>query len=124
MDKTKMSEQLKQLIDLFQGENPGKGAMWSKRVWVIPGLKRNSPMRETFTGYTDDFMNWLASRPTCGKEQRKFLDEVISSHSTVYFTKDKLAAVKIFEKDKTKLEPLYLNQSDFESDLSKVIKGE
>ena len=27
-------------------------------------------------GFSIQFVEWLASRPTCGEEQRKFLDEV------------------------------------------------
>jgi hypothetical protein len=66
------------------------------------------------------FVLWLASRPTCGQEQREFLSEVeskgkIDSEGYLVFPS---------------YEPYYdspgtqLDQSDFKSDLSKVIKGE
>jgi len=57
--------QLNKLIELYERENPGKSAIVD--------------IGHLITVYTDDFVLWLASRPTCGKEQRKFLDEVENS---------------------------------------------
>ncbi|ATN94987.1 hypothetical protein [Leptospira phage LE3] len=52
---------LDKLIQQYERENPGETA------YVNP------PMNLDFSS---KFTRWLASRPTCGKEQRKFLDEV------------------------------------------------
>lgn len=61
--------------------------------------------------YTFRFVEWLASRPTCGVEQRKFLDEI--EHGEYYdgdlCYKDGYLAGDSF--------PDYI-------DLAKVVKGE
>ena len=67
--------------------------------------------------WTDHFVEWLANRPTCGVEQRKFLDEVetkgeMAEHGS-HLTLDG-KNTRYYE----------LLQIDFVSDLSKVIKGE
>lgn len=59
----------------------------------------------------------LASRPTCGKEQRKFLDEVEKLKYEVILGCDGLA------KELGDDQPIIYG-SDFDSDLQKVIKGE
>jgi len=82
--------QLTKLIELYERENPGKSAIVD--------------IGHLITVYTDDFVLWLASRPTCGKEQRKFLDEV---------------ELVIYRSDDTFV---VLNQR-FKTDLQKVIKG-
>jgi len=82
--------QLNKLIQLYERENPGKSAIVD--------------IGHLITVYTDDFVLWLASRPTCGKEQRKFLDEV---------------ELVIYRSDDTFV---VLNQR-FKTDLQKVIKG-
>jgi len=82
--------QLNKLIELYERENPGKSAIVD--------------IGHLITVYTDDFVLWLASRPTCGKEQRKFLDEV---------------ELVIYRSDDTFV---VLNQR-FKTDLQKVIKG-
>lgn len=53
--------QLNKLIEQYETENPDRKA-GSFNIGVFFG--------------TPDFILWLASRPTCGKEQRKFLDEI------------------------------------------------
>jgi len=82
--------QLNKLIELYERENPGKSAIVD--------------IGHLITVYTDDFVLWLATRPTCGKEQRKFLDEV---------------ELVIYRSDDTFV---VLNQR-FKTDLQKVIKG-
>lgn len=54
---------------------------------------------------------WLASRPTCGEEQRKFLDEICAG----YYDK---------HDDTLTFEDSVLYEYDFKADISKVIKGE
>ncbi len=53
--------------------------------------------------YGEPFVFWLASRPTCGVEQRKFLDEV--------------------EKFDLNIQGIIMC-GDFKADIKKVIKGE
>ena len=63
----------------------------------------------------DDFHKYVVSRQTCGQEQRKFLDEIeklrISNPYGDLIVNDEL-------------EVTVIQQKRFESDLSKVIKGE
>lgn len=55
--------ELNKLIEQYERENPGKRA----ETWEGP----------VYYGLERDFVLWmLASRPTCGVEQRLFLDEV------------------------------------------------
>lgn len=56
--------------------------------------------------FSKDFVLWLASRPTCGVEQRKFLDEV-----------EQLKAL-------TNEEVSLVSFDDFNADLDKVFEGE
>lgn len=62
-----------------------------------------------------EFVEWLANRPTCGVEQRKFLDEIERDwslgQSDVMGTMLEYSECQIY-------------QSYMESDLSKVVKGE
>ena len=51
--------ELNKLIQQYETENPGKKAK-----------------PQYMTSYDAEFAEWLASRPTCGVEQRKFLDEI------------------------------------------------
>ena len=86
--------QLNKLIEQYETENPGKKAYYSYRMGQIPD--RPNPR----------FMDWmaeLASRPTCGVEQRKFLDEV-----------EKLMNVP---------ESGFITLNEFQSDIKKVIQG-
>ena len=85
--------QLTKLIQQYEAENPGKKA---KTEYTFG--------RVTIKVYTDEFVLCLASRSTCGKEQRKFLDEV---------------ELVIYRSDDTFV---VLNQR-FKTDLQKVIKG-
>lgn len=89
--------QLNKLIEQYERENPGKKA--------YSNLNNNTRL------YHDEFVEWLASRPTCGKEQRKFLDEV---------EKLNIKEGIVFDDDASSI----LYASDFEADLQKVIKGE
>lgn len=67
-----------------------------------------------------DFIEFmLASRPTCGKEQRKFLDEV-EKGSYVGSPSMDLNAIEIPLKKGMQ----FIHQSAFTADLQKVIKGE
>ena len=64
--------------------------------------------------FKDDFVLWLASRPTCGKEQRLFLDEV----ETMESMDSKLDNGRyIMKRGAT------IWQDVFTADLEKVIKG-
>ena len=54
--------ELEQLIEQYESENyPFKAVSYN-------GERNNM--------YSQGFVEWLATRPTCGVEQRKFLDEV------------------------------------------------
>lgn len=65
------------------------------------------------------FLKYFASRPTCGKEQRKFLDEVEKLKYEVVLGCDGLAKElgKVFDD-----QPIIYG-SDFTVNLQKVIKG-
>jgi hypothetical protein len=60
----------------------------------------------------------LATRPTCGQEQRKFLDEVENKYKFQDIGMGVLVKKKNWRHDITEI-----MQKDFDSDLSKVIKG-
>ena len=77
---------LNKLIEQYETENPGKKAK-----------------PQYMTSYDADFVEFLASRPTCGVEQRKFLDEV-----------EKLMNVP---------ESGFITLNEFQSDIKKVIQG-
>ncbi|CAE14754.1 unnamed protein product [Leptospira phage LE1] len=97
--------QLNKLIQQYEADNPGKRA----EIWEGP----------CFYGYTKEFMEWqLASRPTCGEEQRKFLDEV---------EKFNYRKVNIGTTDECITSNdcgVIIWQSKFIADLQKVIQGE
>ncbi len=78
--------ELTKLIEQYERENPGEKAFSGEFGW------------------REKFVLWLASRPTCGVEARKFLNEVE-------------------ELNANQVERLY-EVVCFASDLSKVIKGE
>lgn len=99
--------QLDKLIEQYESENPGN-------------LARNSyyclPTNKYIEFYTDKFMEWqLANRPTCGVEQRKFLDEL--EKKWVYLDEEKCICPAMAESEST------LWQDEFMCDLQKVIKG-
>lgn len=84
-----------------------------------------------FRGEWDhEFVEWLASRPTCGIEQRKFLDEVekLDEFKYLSYSDDdgEGEVVGLFYKTcrEDGLEESVLFDYDFIADLSKVIKGE
>ena len=79
------------LIEQYERENPGTKA----KLDLGYGHYR----------WYDQFVLWLASRPTCGVEQRKFLDEV---ERLVYSSDDRF----------------FILQKLFKADLQKVIQGE
>ena len=107
---------LENLVKQYETENPGKKAYYSYRMGQIPD--RPNPR----------FMDWmaeLASRPTCGVEQRKFLD-VLGLKGK--FSKTNYA-VTVGEDDDSLIlgSDFYLldvarNQKDY-VDFEKVIKG-
>jgi hypothetical protein len=68
---------------------------------------------------TTDFAEWLASRPTCGLEQRRFLDEL----EKMYKFKD-IGMGALIKKNNWRHYITEIMQKDFIADLSKVIKGE
>ncbi len=99
--------ELKQLIEQYERENLGE---FAKHEYL-------DCEGEIERKWGNDFVLWLASRPTCGVEQRKFLDEVekrtwITTH----------AEYTIAMANGTPGYSLY--QQDFVADLDKVIKGE
>ena len=53
--------ELNKLIQQYETENPDKKAAYRF---------------QNMNHWGGDFVLWLASRPTCGVEQRKFLDEI------------------------------------------------
>jgi len=63
------------------------------------------------------FLKYFASRPTCGKEQRKFLDEVEKTGIL-----GSVGGIIIKSKSDYK-DLIVIEQSEFNADLSKVIKG-
>ena len=92
--------ELNKLIQQYETENPGKKAK-----------------PQYMTSYDADFVEFLASRPTCGKEQRKFLDEVEKEGEYVDDGRRFGKGIDI-----GKISAIY--QFDTKADLQKVIKGE
>jgi hypothetical protein len=88
--------QLEKLIEQFEIENREEAF-----------IDLNSGVRS----YAPEFMLWLASRPTCGIEQRKFLDKIEKEGQ--YFNGD---AVRVNQS--------ILYGISFGVNLKKVIKGE
>jgi len=86
-------EKLNKLIEQYERENPEYTAI-----------------NAVSEAYTKKFVLWLASRPTCGLEQRRFLDEV----EKLEFQNDKLYSSNF----------CVLHGLDFSASLGKVIKGE
>jgi hypothetical protein len=77
-------------------------------------------MYEESREWTDGFVRWLANRPTCGVEQRKFLDEVEKGDWHDTGDDDPEFRIEgIMVGDET-----FLFRKDFTADLEKVIKGE
>ena len=77
--------------------------------------------------FSNDFVLWLASRPTCGEEQRKFLDEIekMSEYIPPRKTYDRMEiSASIIGSDDKDPYCYELWQCDFTADLSKVIRGE
>lgn len=65
------------------------------------------------------FVEFLASHPTCGEEQRKFLDEIEKTYKFKDMGMGVLIKKKNWRHDVTEI-----MQKDFAADLSKVIKGD
>lgn len=94
--------QLTKLIEQYERENPER-----KATYQVTEL-----MYEVSDQWSKNFVEWLASRPTCGEEQRKFLDEVEKmEYMGNGLVKDSTYYLAVIE-------------DQFEADLSKVIKGE
>ena len=89
--------ELNKLIQQYETENPGKKAK-----------------PQYMTSYDADFVEFLASRPTCGKEQRLFLDEV---------EKFQLSPSSVIQKENVHLRDFVDLCNYTRSDLQKVIKG-
>ena len=85
---------LTKLIEQYEAENPGYKAEYKL---------------ETGTHWRDGFVLWLVSRPTCGVEQRKFLDHIEKISLTESLGHPYIDTVW---------------QDDTDADLYKVIKGE
>lgn len=98
--------ELNKLIEQYERENPGKKA---KYQW-------QDANNEDQDDWSYGFVLWLACRPTCGKEQRLFLDEVEK------FSYD--SGDKIIYKTEHFGDISIIFQDDFTADLQKVIKGE
>lgn len=96
--------QLNKLIQQYETENQDK----PKAIqWMNPLI----------SFYADEFVLWLASRPTCGVEQRLFLDEVEKEGEYVDDGRRFGKGIDI-----GKISAIY--QFDTKADLQKVIKGE
>jgi hypothetical protein len=95
--------ELTKLIARYKKEKPG----WAYSCCIPYG-------REVIDVYHEDFVLWLASRPTCGVEQRKFLDEVEKGRHNPSGVETGLHIGRY-----TVIWP-----GDTTADLSKVIKGE
>lgn len=98
--------ELNKLIEQYETENPGEKAYHSYRMGHIPD--RPNPR----------FMEWmakLASRPTCSKNERAFLDEIKDKfmvHNGTIVSKNRMAEG----------EYVYLYQSDFtKSNLKELV---
>jgi hypothetical protein len=107
--------ELNKLIEQYERENPGKKARWEDNPLVQPLSLNQKPYFKQYSGFTNDFVLWLASRPTCGIEQRKFLDEI---------EKGKYYKGIASNTGGILLPLLYIPQDSFESDLQKVTQGE
>ena len=94
--------ELNKLIQQYETENPDKKAAYRF---------------QNMNHWGGDFVLWLASRPTCGVEQRLFLDEIEKLKYEVVLGCDGLA------KELGDDQPIIYG-SDFSANLSKVIKGE
>ncbi len=97
------------LIEQYEKENPELKARKSGK-WA----------------FTLDFTIWqaneikkLSSRPTCGEEQRNFLDEIEKTYKFKDMGMGVLIKKKNWRHDVTEI-----MQKDFAADLSKVIRGE
>lgn len=101
--------ELNKLIEQYERENPGNRARLSDPC--------DGRLNENFAVW----MAKLASRPTCGKEQRKFLDEV-EKRGKINASKD----LGFSDEDTNNIMDMtsFLFQKTFKSDLKKVIKGE
>ena len=93
--------ELNKLIQQYETENPDKKA---------------ADRFQNMNHWGGDFVLWLASRPTCGVEQRLFLDEVEKLKYEVVLGCDGLA------KELGDDQPIIYG-SDFTVNLQKVIKG-
>ena len=102
---------LENLVKQYETKNPGEKAYYSYRMGQIPD--RPNPR----------FMDWmaeLASRPTCGVEQRKFLDEVENRFNVLKYMADDSFAGIGYSMSATKL----MKEDLQDIDLQKVLKGE
>mgnify|MGYP003441333852 FL=1 len=102
---------LENLVKQYETKNPGKKAYYSYRMGQIPD--RPNPR----------FMDWmaeLASRPTCGVEQRKFLDEVENRFNVLKYMADDSFAGIGYSMSATKL----MKEDLQDIDLQKVLEGE
>ncbi len=92
---------LNKLIEQYETENPNKpkAIQWMNRL---------------ISYYNELFVEWFVNRPTCGVEQRKFLDEIEKG----------ALAEDSFGKGIYIKEYSFMYQEDFSANLSKVIKGE
>ena len=86
--------ELNKLIQQYETENPGKKAK-----------------PQYMTSYDADFVEFLASRPTCGVEQRKFLDEIREKGEWVAGN------------DARYIGEVRLDQSDFRCNLQELMEG-
>lgn len=85
-------------------------------------LPNAEKLHDDFAQFIVDAMNEkLASRPTCGKEQRLFLDEV-EKRGKINASKD----LGFSQEDSNNILDMtsFLFQNTFKADLKKVIKGE
>ncbi len=94
---------LTKLIEQYERENPWK---FAKNTAFL------------FPKWNDEFVLWLASRPTCGVEQRKFLDEV---EKLEY---DETFGTEVLRKKELTTQPIIFGCEFPRIDLQKVIKGE
>lgn len=76
--------------------------------------------------WLNTLLEWLASRPTCGEEQRKFLDEIEKAFPVVYKYNNELV---LFGWDNDDLDNIILKPKQYYMkvtglNMGKVIKGE
>jgi len=101
-------KQLEKLAKQFEKENPGEKALDPE-----------------YGDWNNEFVEWLASRPTCGVEQRKFLDLLENEMDSSGSIEDPNYDWELNANGEGKQPTYILSGWDcMEININKVIKGE